>query len=70
MKQIKDILSKRKYDNVPCPMCNEDQGYFQLVEGINKFFCTCCRFSCNAKHYSDLRKKWHENNIEVREVIF
>jgi hypothetical protein len=71
MEQIKEIISKRKYDNIPCFRCGEDQGYFQLVEGVNKFYCSFCGAECNAKNYSDLRKEYHlkhQDDLEVVEV--
>lgn len=68
MKNIKDILSKRKYDGVPCPKCN-GYGYFQLEDRIVWYRCTECQFETRANNYRDLRKEYHEKHKDDLEVV-
>ena len=69
MKPIKEIIEKKKFTNVPCPQCGEDQGRFINNEGTSWFECCACPYKCLRANYTYERKQYHKRQEESEELV-
>lgn len=72
MEHIKEIIDKKKYNNIPCPKCNADQGRFVPRGTTSWFECYECGFDCLRANYAYERKQYHkrEDELVIEEVKF
>lgn len=44
-------------NGMPCPRCQQSQGYIQQTQYYKDFYCPVCLYQCPAKHYRTRQKE-------------